>query len=123
MALIDVTQLLTDPDFTDTVQLIRRAKDVNDFGEGVLTEADPVDAKMVVQPATGDDLKKMPEGSVFTEMIKVWFKGELRLQTVDGYSDIIVARGRRFECYKPDDFSNYGAGYMAAICILENPNA
>lgn len=123
MALIDVTQLFSDPDFTDTVQLIRRSKTVNTHGEGVLTEAAALNVSMVVQPATGDDLKKTPEAAVLTEYIKVWFQGELNLQTVSGYSDIIVHRGRRFECYTPDDFGNYGAGYMSAICILENPNA
>jgi hypothetical protein len=123
MALVDVTQLLTDPDFTDTVQLIRRTKTVNTYGEGVLTEAAGVNATMVVQPATGDDLKKTSESAILTEYIKVWFKGDLNLQTVNGYSDIIVHRGRRFECYAPDDFSNYGAGYTSAICILENHNA
>jgi len=123
MAGIDITELLTDPDFCDQVQIVRRTKTVNNFGEGVLTSASPVNATMVVQPASGDILKKLPEGAVLTEYIQVWFRGSLSLQTVNGYSDIIVWQGRRFECYTPDDFSNYGAGYVSALCILEAPNA
>ena len=38
MSKIDVTELLTDPDFVDTIVLINRTPTVNTKGENVLSE-------------------------------------------------------------------------------------
>jgi len=38
MALVDVTELLEDPDFLDEITVIRRPYAINDYGENVLSE-------------------------------------------------------------------------------------
>ena len=123
MALIDVSELLSDPDFTDVVQIIQRARSVIQYGENVLTENNLGDINLVVQPATPKSLERLPEGAKLVDAINVWHRGVLNVESVNGYSDIVVWRGDRFAVVDNDDFSNYGNGYTKAICIRERPNA
>lgn len=123
MALIDVTEILTDPDFTDVVQIITRARTVNQYGENELTETNTGDYNLVVQPAKPSELERLPEGARLVDAINVWHKGVLSTEAAGGYSDIVVWRGERYAVVDNDDFGNYGAGYTKALCIRERPNA
>lgn len=123
MALIDVSGLLLDPDFTDIVHLITRARSVNVFGENVLTETDEGDKIMVVQPAKPSMLERLPDGAKLKDAISVWYRGLLNIEAVNGYSDIIVWKGDRYAVVDTDDFKHYGPGYTKALCIREQPNA
>lgn len=123
MALLDVSELLGDPDFTDVAQIIRRSRAVNEFGENVLTEAPTNDLLVVVQPAKPSALERLPEGAKLKESINIWFQGTINIEAVNGYSDIIVWRGDRYTVIDTDDFTNYGAGYTKALCLRGKPNA
>lgn len=123
MALIDVSDLLRDPDFTNVVTLIRRAATVNTHGENVLTETSCM-ITAVVQGVNTEQLTKMPEGARMSDMINVHTRGQLYAESPNGYSDIIVWHGRRYQVYQViEDFMNFGAGYTQAICVLEPVNA
>lgn len=123
MALIDVSSLLTDPDFTDTVTLIRRAASVNSFGENVLTETQST-ITAVVQGANTEKLDRLPEGAKLSDMLDVYYKGILYAQSPSGYADIIVWGGKRYQIFEvSEDYMNYGAGFVKAICKLEAVNA
>ena len=70
MALIDVSELLTDPDFTNTVTLIRRASTVNTYGENVMTETQST-ITAVVQGANTESLERVPEGARLSDLIEI----------------------------------------------------
>lgn len=123
MALIDVSDLLTDPDFTDTVTLIRRSVTVNTYGEGVLTET-PSSITAVVQGANTETLERMPEGARLSDLIEIYYKGTLTAESASGYADVIVWHGKRYQVFEvTEDFTNYGAGFTKAVCKLEAVNA
>ena len=92
MALIDVSELLTDPDFTSTVTLIRRASTVNTYGENVMTETQST-ITAVVQGANTESLERVPEGARLSDLIEVYYKGRLTAESPSGYADIVVWDG------------------------------
>ena len=119
MALIDVSELLTDPDFTNTVTLIRRASTVNTYGENVMTETQST-ITAVVQGDNTETLDKLPEGARLSDVITVYYRGTLTAERPGGYADIIVWQGKRFQVKEvAEDFLNYGAGVTKALCVLE----
>ena len=122
MALVDVSFLCYDPDFADAGELITRVMTVNEWGEGELTEtAMPIVASF--QPATGEDLQRLPEAAQFTDAIVVYYAGELSPERAGGYADVIVWRGRRYQVKTADPWGNYGQGYWRAVCVYEGARA
>lgn len=123
MAKIDVSELLLDPDFLDTVTLIRRSVTIDTHGEAVIAETSS-SVKMSVQGSNTETLLRMPEGARLSDLITVYYRGVLTAESVGGYADVIVWGGRRYQVKEvPEDFSNYGGGFMMANCLLEPVNA
>lgn len=123
MALIDVSELLTDPDVTNTVTLIRRASTVNTYGENVMTETQST-ITAVVQGANTESLERVPEGARLSDLIDVYYEGQLTAGSPSGYADIIVWGGKRYQVFEVvEDFMNFGAGFTKAVCKLEAANA
>ena len=123
MALIDVSELLTDPDFTNTVTLIRRSSTVNTYGENTMIET-PSTITAVVQGANTESLERVPEGARLSDLIDVYYKGQLTAESPGGYADVIVWQGKRYQVFEVvEDFMNYGAGFTKAVCKLEAVNA
>lgn len=118
MALIDTSELLVDPDFTDTATLIRRSSSVNTFGENELTETSSL-ITVVVQPGDKDMLERVPDAVRLMDTITVYYRGELLLESVDGYPDIIVWQGQRWQVKATTGFGNWGVGYTKTLCMLE----
>lgn len=119
MALIDVSDLLRDPDFTNVVTLIRRSVSINTHGENVMSETScPIVAS--VQGLNSEDIVKLPEGARLSDVITVFYRGDLQPESKGGYSDIIVWQGRRYQVKTIDEnFINFGAGFTRAICVME----
>lgn len=123
MALIDVSFLLTDPDFTNQVTLIRRSASINTYGEVQLTEVQST-ITAVVQGDNTELLEFVPEGARLSDLISVYYKGVLTAEQPGGYADVIVWGGRRYQVKEvSEDFMNFGAGFTKAICMLEPANA
>lgn len=119
MALIDVSDLLRDPDFTNVVTLIRRAVTVNGHGENVMTE-NACYITAVVQGDNTETLDKLPEGARLSDILTVFYRGTLTAERPGGYADIIVWQGKRYQVKEVvEDFMNYGAGFTKAYCVLE----
>ena len=122
MALVDVSFLCHDPDFADDGELITRVMTVNAYGEGELVER----AQTIVasfQPATGEDLQRLPEAAHFSDAIVVYYAGELSPERAGGYADVVKWRGRRYQVKTADPWGNYGMGYWRAVCLLEPARA
>lgn len=117
MALIDVSEVLDDPDFLDTITIVRVVAAVNAYGENELTESS-FEAPAVVQPASPDTLARLPDSVRSQDAITVWYKGLLKSSAgADSYPDKVVWGGYTFVVHATDPFNNYGAGYVEATCI------
>lgn len=90
--LLDLGALLDDPDFVIGFQIARRTRTVNDYGRAV-TEEEILPARGAVQPATPEELERLPEGDRHRESISVWTLFALRDGNADeGDSDAVAIR-------------------------------
>ena len=120
MADLDVSELISDPDFCDEVQLIRRTAVSGDNGRNQVTELPPSTEYMVVQGLKARDFQRFPDLVDLYGVKAFWFVGVFLEESETQYSDIVVYNGLRYQIHKVDeDFRNYGAGFMKAFAALE----
>lgn len=124
MALIDVSELLTDPDFCDELVRVRRIVAVNEYGRAAITETSDTIVGSV-QPGAADALERGEDMSRPVDWRVVYTLSELvEQQQVDGgYADAIVWQGKRYQVKSCDHFNNYGLGYYKALCLSEGTTA
>jgi galactose-6-phosphate isomerase len=120
MPFLDVSDLLTDPDFCERLLCARQQQTVN--GDGLAVNAPPLNLKFrgVVTAAKGYELKRDPEGELITGTIIVITRFRLR----DGKSgpnesaDIVQIGTRSYTVTNTQDYSRYGRGFIQATCDL-----
>lgn len=114
--LLDVTEVLDDPLFQDTrLTYSRVSETVDSQGLGVFT---PVTAPFsgVVQPS-GDQLKRLEDGSYHNASITIWTRTRLISGEVGATADIVNWKGADYTVMKVMDW-DYGPGYQQALCEL-----
>lgn len=121
MAQVDVTGLLSDPDFVDPIQVITRVPGVNSLGENFLTEM-IIDSIGAVEPANFKTIQKLPESMRVANISSFWFKGAIIATAPGKYSSILVFKGVRYQVQTVADWSNFGEGYCEGTCIAEIPS-
>lgn len=120
MAQIDVSELMSDPDFVDPISVITRVPYVNGKGEQTLTEK-VLNSIGSVQPASYKTVQKLPDAMRVANMYQFWFKGEIIASEPGKYSSIVVFKGKRYQVMTVEDWTNFGAGYTAGVCVAEVP--
>jgi hypothetical protein len=118
MAAIDVSDLLADPDFADSLTLVRGTVDVDGAGMARTTEATSTIGG-VVQSGTGDLLKIGMDAAQASGGIAVYTTEPLHVVQDSSPADALVWRGRRYTVQQVSDWGNYGAGYNVALCTLQ----
>lgn len=120
MANIDVTDLLSDPDFVDDICLVDRVPSINSFGENTLKETS---FKTVgsVQPATAKVIQRLPEMLRVANLSSFWFKGNIVASASGKYTSVLVFKGLRYQVQTVADWSNFGQGYCEGTCVAEVP--
>lgn len=122
MALIDVADLIIDPDFSSAFVQIKRAATIDDKGRMNLTETS-FNRIGVVQDINNDNLRRFPEAADFIDGITVWCQSQLEAESLNGYCDVIVWNGQRYLVKIIDqNFMNFGSGWTSAICSKEVAN-
>lgn len=120
MALVDVTELLVDPDFVDAIQVITRVDTVNSQGENQLAET-TLSTVGSVQPASGRTIARLPEEFRVANVSEFWFKGQIVTSSPGEYSSILVFQGVRYEVQTVQNWLNFGAGWSSGTCIAQVP--
>lgn len=120
MALIDVSDLLLDPDFVNQVSLVHRTSTVGTNGKNTLVET-TVATIGSVQPAPSKEIMRLPDALRMSDVRKFWIKAEILADGSSQYPDIIVFQGKRFQVINTEPWLNYGAGWNAGLCVWEKP--
>lgn len=120
MANIDVSDLMTDIDFVDKIQVITRTPWVDHFGTNYIGEI-ILDSVGSVQPANFRTVQKLPEAMRVANLYSFWFKGRIVASAPGLYSSILVFNKVRYQIQTVSDWSNFGAGYSEGTCVQETP--
>lgn len=122
MARIDVSELMTDPDFISSFVIYRRVQALNGFGENAPTET-TVNAVGSIQAATGETAKRLPDGVQLSKFITVYTKTVLEAESVGGYPDQVEYKGRRYNVFQCLPWDAFGEGWYMVDCELERIKA
>lgn len=120
MGLIDVSDVLADPDFVDQINIIHRKPTVDVYGQNTLVETG-VPAFGSVQPASGKALQRLPEALRVANVMSFWVRGQIVSDGRCQYPDILVFNGSRFAVQTVMDWSNWGDGWCEGTCVREKP--
>lgn len=121
MAQIDVTDVLSDPDFVDPMTIINRKPTVNEFGENTLAESGSPTVGSI-QAASGKTLQRLPEALRVINVQSFWVKGKIVSDGSCQYPDILSFKGQRFAVQAVFDWTNWGAGWCEGTCVREKPS-
>lgn len=120
MALIDVSDMLLDPDFINSVSLIHRTASVDSFGKNQLVET-TVNTFGSVQPAPVKDVQRLPDSLRLQDVRKFWIKAEILSDGSAQYPDLIAFKGNRYQVISTEPWLNYGNGFNTGLCVAEKP--
>lgn len=108
MSLVNVARLMTDTRFCRT--FVRRRQRGTFSNQGEYTSAyDEQTVTGIVQPATPDVLKILPEGTRLDSVRCVWSAEGLRVGDGKSFeSDVLVIDGESFKVIRAEDWSANG---------------
>lgn len=117
--MIDVSDLLLDPDFVEPLVLVKRTSTVSQFGENQVSEV-KVQAIGSIQPLTGKDLERLPEALRQRNVRTFWMKTEVATDGEAKYLDLIEFQGKRYQVLSSKPWLNWGGGWNEVIAVEEN---
>ncbi|MCL2829843.1 MAG: hypothetical protein FWD77_03775 [Betaproteobacteria bacterium] len=117
--MIDVSELIDDPDFASAFELIRSSGGFENEGEYVAAPGQPEKRIGVVQPAKAEDVAQfLPEGERANRAITVYCRQELRHSDGEGAdSDAILWNGQRWRVIGVRNWSGEGFWQATAVGI------
>lgn len=123
MPLLDVSEVLTDPDLADSFEVIRRPEVRTAVGRSQVTPAAAVTAYGVVCMAGDADLQRLPEderaGRAISIVTKYRLRGPARATGGEQFQPDLVrwppSTGDLFVVRLVEPYTRYGAGFVEAI--------
>ena len=117
---IDVSDLLLDPDFTDTFTVTRQAQSVGTDGRAVIA-TQKFTIQGVVTMGSMEPFEQTQESIQSRKSITVHSQFKLLDPTVGFSPDIVTYNDNQYLVRKAYDWSRYGQGFFAAECDLKTP--
>lgn len=119
MALLDVTDVLLDPDFMDLgIICCRQDQVVGDDGRASNTETQTPFAGVVTSDS-GDILQRIAEGSRIVGSITIHTIFSLQDGGAGRDADEVIWSGTRYTVSNVNNYSHFGRGFVAATCDLK----
>lgn len=119
MPLLDVTDVLLDPDFLDTSPVVQRnAQTVGDDGMAVNTTTE-IPFAGVITSLNGAVLQRVAEGSRIADTITIHTPFKLIAGQPGFDADIVVWDGVHWTVTNVNSYSQYGRGFVAATCTMK----
>ena len=119
MALVDVSVVLADPEFTDPITITRVTQTVNSAGLVQSTSA-TFSAVAVVYPAEGRILDLLSDAERgLNSLVVVTTFGLIERSATQ--TDEITWAGKQWRVSKLNDWRNFGAGFVEAVCLQKSP--
>ncbi|GAC1042261.1 hypothetical protein [Rhizobium sp. No.120] len=120
MPLLDVTDVLSDPDFADTITVTRTTQSGFDHGRPIVTTQTFSNVTAVVTAGQGDILKYFPEMTNIQGAILIHTTFLLTSASETTQADIVTWQGRGYQVTGLNDWSTFGTGFIMAVGTLKN---
>ena len=122
MPTLDVSDVLSSPEFQDNFSVLSTSNVMGVGGVGVETVTGPFAALGVVVPGKSS-LRRRDDGARVTAYIDIWTRYPLTngVKTDDVTSreaDVVTWRGRQFTVISIEDWTDFGSGFIHASCDL-----
>lgn len=115
--MIDVSELMTDPDFVQPVTIMRRTDTVGTDGLTIVLETAFPGVLASVQPAGGDTLALLPEALRVGGVLSIWTAFSLRQASGTALSDEVIWRGARYVVMTLTDWGLPQNGFYEAALV------
>lgn len=116
---IDVTELLTDPDFATTITVYRTTQSVNNFGEAVSSVAS-TSVTAVVVAGVGDTMTRTLDYDMIAGGITIYSIFQLTAGDEAGaVADEVIYDNKRYIVKNLSDWSQFGIGFTVAECVIK----
>ncbi|WP_312384840.1 head-tail adaptor [Atlantibacter subterraneus] len=118
MPFLDVTEVLSDPDFCDsTLVCTRKTQTVDADGFAINTDQDiPFDGVVTVDRSL--EARRMAAGQVISGAILIVTSFRLTQGKPGQDADVVLYNGRHYRVTFVDPYTSYGAGFVQAHCEL-----
>lgn len=116
MALLDVSEILTDPDLVDVFNVRRRLETVDIHGRSIVAETVFPQVVGVVTAISPSDLDRREDYQAMSRSISVVCRFRLRGETEGNQPDVVVWRGDNFIVKHVDLYPQFGRGFIQAEC-------
>jgi len=118
MALLDVTEVLLDPDFMDSTLVCERTvQTVGNDGMAVNTPA-LMPFAGVVTSNQGDILERIATGERIKGNITIHTMFALQDGSAGFTADVVQWRGKRYTVSNVNDYEHFGQGFVSASCDI-----
>lgn len=121
MALVDVSDLLVDPDFVNDMSLIHRVPTIDIYGQQSLVETQ-VDTIGVAEPSSGRDLERLPDALRIKDVYTFWIKAQIVADGTSAYPDLILFNTNRYEVELILDWMNWAPGWCQCVAVRAAPS-
>lgn len=121
MPILDVTEVINEPLFTEPATWLKRTIAIGNDGIGIVTEEqEPI----LVIPTSGDGStrERAPDGAIVHHRQRFYTTAFLNAGTTAHDSDRVLWRGRTYLVTAVSDWIAWGAGFVSASCELIHPD-
>ena len=117
MPLVDVTELLSDPDFVEDFTVIRSTRTMDQHGR-VVDLPGQYSTYGSIQPTSGSTLMILPEAERVGAFITVVTMFPLIALSDTTAPDRIIWHNKTYQVKLLNDWTDYGQGFVSAVCEL-----
>lgn len=121
MALLDVSEVISEPLFTEQAMLVQRAVVI---GPGGIASHVETRTPILVIPTSGDgdQTRRSRDASSVYSTVRFYTKAQLSPGETGSDADRIHWRGRLYQVISRSDWSTWGQGFTSASCELVPPD-
>lgn len=121
MSLLDVSEVINDPLFTEPATWQQRSYAMGSDGVAVYTETD---VPILVIPTAGDGstLNESRDDTIVEHNTRFYTTASLTPGVQGEAPDRILWRGRVYQVRSVSDWSGWGVGFVSASCALMQPD-
>jgi galactose-6-phosphate isomerase len=115
MPTLEVSWVTQEPEFADMFQVLRRPETISQSGRSVTSQVTKT-AYGTIVPTGDNSLVRQADYELGRRTITVYTTQRLQMAAPGYQPDLILYRGNQYVVSNIEDFSAFGAGFIAAEC-------